>query len=873
MKFKYIFIVVYCIFSIAVQAQSSLQGKVIDSANGQTIPGAIITIPELKSGATTDINGAYKISPVPNGTYLVEAEILGYATITKTITIKGDRVLNFIMVVSSSSEKEVVITALGNATEVQRATIPVTLVPHEAFLQQASSNVVDAIATQPGVTAITTGPGISKPEVNGLGYNRVLTLFDGERQEDFQWGDEHGILIDPYAVYDAEIIRGAASLQYGANAVAGVVSFKSEPFPEDGTVQGSVLSEYQTNNGLIGNSVAIAGSNKGLVWSLRASNEDAHCYSDPKDGYVWNTGFNQSNVRFTIGLNKNWGYSRFSVSVLRRQIGIPDGNRDSATGQFKFDVPQANGYGGNPQYYSGADAPNPNLVGTLIPGTGQVYPTRSNFVSYNPDISVYQILDHETVWWQNSISAGAGRLVADVGFTQSQRQEVDSGAIAQENMTVHDIPYSVKYQIQGENSGVKLTAGVNGIYEFEKNAPEPPPPYVGDFEIPNYTDFDIGGYAILSKDFKKLSLSGGLRYDLRTIDGQSMYLSNIYTSSQAMVPEGTAGATIQFPGFSQSYSGLSASVGATYQLPHDNYVKLNFAKSYRAPSISELTSNELDPSNIYRQGDPNLKAEAGYEGDVAYGYNGKDVSFEVDGFANYIYNFIFDDRIGNSTNTSDSIHDGAPVYKYQAFDAIIAGISSYFNIHPTGSKWIEIRNGFTYTYSYFLHQANSDSTLHVPFTPAPRLTSEVKLKLKDIHNSIIKGTFITFGLQKDWAQNNIYSALWNELPSLPFVLYNAGVGTNFVNPKNGRVICSFFINCTNLTNLAYMDHTSRTQYFWSYNGSTYSSALPPNNNGVGSAVVTRASEGIYNMGRNIGFKVLFPIGGHKVSDTEIKSME
>ena len=85
---------------------------------------------------------------------------------------------------------------------------------------------------QPGIDQVTTGPGVSKPEINGLGYNRVLVLFDGERQEDFQWGDEHGILIDPYAVYSAEVIRGPASLQYGANAVAGVVSFKSEPLPE-----------------------------------------------------------------------------------------------------------------------------------------------------------------------------------------------------------------------------------------------------------------------------------------------------------------------------------------------------------------------------------------------------------------------------------------------------------------------------------------------------------------------------------------------------------------------------------------------------------------------------------------------------------------
>jgi iron complex outermembrane recepter protein len=858
--------------SLCIKAQS-LSGTVTDSASHQTIPGAVVFIPELKLGATTDVKGNYKISPLPNGRYDVEVEILGYSTMIKQVTIKGDVTVNFAMGVSSSSEKEVVITALGNVTNTQRSPTPVSIVTHDMLLQTTATNAIDAIALQPGITAITTGPGVSKPEVNGLGYNRVLTLFDGERQEDFQWGDEHGILIDPYAVYDVEIIRGAASLQYGANAVAGVVSFKSEPFPESGTIAGSVLSEYQTNNGMIGNSFDISGNtSKGFVWSLRASYEEAHCYSDPKDGYVWLTAYNQSNVRGMVGLNKKWGYTRLSVSMLHRQVEIPDGNRDSATGQFAFDNPQSNGYG-SPQYYSSANAPNANLVGTLIPGTGQVLPNRANFLSYNPNISVYQVLEHDEAWWQNSINVGLGRIGADVGFTQSHREEIDSGSFPAEQMTVHDIPYSLKYQIAGENSGLKLTTGVNGIYEFESNAPEPPAPYIGDFEIPNYTDFDIGGYAILNKDFKNLTLSGGLRYDLRTINGQSMYLGDINTSSQTVVPEGTSGATLQFPAFNRSYTGLSASIGATYQLPDNNYVKINMAKSYRAPSISELTSNELDPSNIYRQGDPNLKAESGYEGDIAYGNNGRDISFELDGFANYINNFIFDDRISNYNSTSDSIHDNAPVYKYQAFDAIIAGATAYFNIHPADTKWIEVNNGFTYNYSYFLHQGNSDSTLHVPWTPAPRLTSQVKFKLKERHTSILSGTYITFGLAHYWAQTNIYSALWNELPSVAYTLYNAGVGTNFVNRKTGRVICSFFINCTNLMNLAYIDHTSREQYFWAYNGSTLSSALPPTNYGKGSAVVTIPSEGIYNMGRNVGFKLLFPIGGHKVSDTEAKGVE
>ena len=70
---------------------------------------------------------------------------------------------------------------------------------------QPSTNIIDAIAHQPGVSQITTGSGISKPVIRGLGYNRVVVVNDGIRQEGQQWGDEHGIEIDPASVHSVEI--------------------------------------------------------------------------------------------------------------------------------------------------------------------------------------------------------------------------------------------------------------------------------------------------------------------------------------------------------------------------------------------------------------------------------------------------------------------------------------------------------------------------------------------------------------------------------------------------------------------------------------------------------------------------------------------
>jgi iron complex outermembrane receptor protein len=817
---KHIIMALYCLFSISAIGQNSLRGKVSDASNGQTIPGAAVYIPQLKMGGITDSIGTYRILNLPKGSYTIEVRILGYSSSIKQVTINGDVTVNFSLSASTAMQQEVVITGLGNITTNQRSPAPVDLVSHDALLETPATNVVDAIASEPGVNAITTGPGVSKPEIRGLGFNRVVTTFDGVRQQDFQWGDEHGIQIDPYAIYDVEILRGPSTLEYGSDAMGGVVNFKSEPFPEDGTIRGSVLAEYQTNNGLIGNSFDISGNHKGFVWDLRASAEEAHDYWEPKDGYVLTTAFEERNARLTLGLNKGWGYSRLTFSILHRTIEIPDGNRDSATGKFKFDNP--------------SDA------------NGQVFPTLSNFLSYNPTYVGYQQIEHDVISRQNSFNVGKGHILADVGYTQDHREEIDTGTIPLLNMYMFDIPYAIRYQVEGDSSGLKFTAGVNGMYENMHNNPEAPFPYVSVFLVPNYQFFDVGGFAILQKDYKNLTLSGGLRYDTRNMTGESLYLLNAGTARQEIVPASTPFAYTNFGGFSTTYSGFSGSLGASYQLPGNCYVKANLSKGYRAPAITEIGENGVHPGTLnYEIGDPTLKAESSYEGDLAFGLNGKDMGFEVDGFYNYIQNFIFAARISSALG-GDSLTQGLPTYKFKATNAYIEGIEAFFKIHPADLKWVELNNGFTYIYTFIPNQ--TDSTQHVPWTPAPRLTSELKFKLNTGHNSILDNVFIKLGIASYWAQTNVYSANFTEFPSKAYTLLNAGIGTNFVNPKTSKVICSFFVNVTNLANIGYADHTSRIQYFLSYNGATPVTVVQPN-------------QGIYNMGRNVQFKLVFPIGG------------
>lgn len=787
----------------------SLSGKITDSATHLPVEGADVYIPQLRLGAVSDKQGFYNLGTLPKGNYDVEVQALGCATIFRAVNIHGKTILDFATAVSYSSLKQVVITSLGNITNTQRSPVPVTVVTRAMILEGAANTAIDLIASQPGVSETTEGVGTTKPQINGLGFDRVLVLTDGLPQEDFQWGDDHGILIDPYAVYDAEVIRGPASLQYGASAEAGVVNFKTAPFVPNGTFQGSWLSEYHTNNGYIGNSLHLSGNNNGFVYDLRASGEIAHSYWNPKDGYVWGSAWNQGNARLTLGLNKPWGYSRLSLSALARRIQVPDGNRDS-TGHFLFDNP----------------------VGE------KTAPTLSNFLSYNATIASDKILDDYQAWWQNSIRAGNGSIGFDLGFTASVHHDIDSGTIGENNMVVYDIPYSLKYQLTDARKGLKLTTGINGIYEYERNLPPPPAPYVPDYEIPNYRNFEAGAFVIVEKDIKALTLSGGLRYDVTNFTGDGMSLD----ASGNIVQGGTPGSSVQFTGFNNTYSGWSGSMGASYQLPHDQYVKLNIAKSFRAPAINELTSNGLNiGSNAFQLGNINLKPEQGYQADLAYGYHGKDISLELDGFYNHINNFIFADR-------TDSISQGYPVYEFVSSNtAILTGFTAYFDVHPAAAKWLQWNNRFSYIYTYLPNA--TDSTKHIPWIPAPHLHSELKFLLTDKPGSALSGTYFKIGVAHYWQQNDIYSALFTEVPSAAYTLVDAGLGTQLINRKTDRVVCSIFVNCTNLTNIGYADHLNLAQYFYAQNGNL--------------VTVTNQRQGVFNMGRDFTFKVVFPFGSHQ----------
>jgi iron complex outermembrane receptor protein len=833
--FTLIILTVLFIAPFTVKAQNQLSGFVSDAHTNKPIRGIQIAIPDLDIATSTDSLGRYNIKHIPGGTYLVEIRALGYGSKIETIVIKGDTKKDYLLERSLVELKEVIITGVTSATDKQKTPVSVVTVSNADLLQNSSTNVIDAIAQTPGISAITDGQSISKPVIRGLGYNRVLTINDGVEQIDQAWFDEFGIEADPDAVYRYEILKGPGSLAYGSDAIAGVVNLISAPPLPEGQIKGDILFNYQTNNGLINNMFHVAGTNNGISWSARVDKTMAHAYQDPQDGYVLNSQFSNFNTDGTIGIHRKWGYTQLHASYFDMATGIVDGTRDSLTGVLERQVAYPDLNGGAPSYE---------------------IPTHQEQTSYTPFV-INQRIRHTKVVWDNSVAVGDGRIKGTFSWQKNQRQETNDPTIPNtpdiyysSNAATYDVRY-----ISPQLGGFNFSTGANGEYQSSQS--------LGTLLlIPNYNFFEIGAFAIANEKIGDLNLSGGIRYDERTFNGIDHWVDS---TTQAPVAPNAVNGFHEFPGFTSKFSGMSFSFGGTYDISKSAFVKANIARGWRAPNVAECAANGVhDGTVVYEIGDPTLKPETSLEEDIAFGVNAKEVDFELDLFNNYISDFIYAQGLKNSMG-QDSINNSlnaaglgaAPVYKYTQGAARLYGGELALNIHPSATPWVELNTGFSYVYGSLLHV--SDSTKYLPFVPPTRITAELKFPIKKL-GSLFKNVYLKAGMLDCFEQKDIYQqyAIYNGLSTAltpyeyaastsatkGYVLFNAGAGGDIVS--KGKTVCQVYLLCSNLFNTAYIDYMSRFKYY------------PVN--------YTTGRVGVFNMGRNLSIKMVIPLDftpGHK----------
>jgi iron complex outermembrane receptor protein len=787
MKYKHYILSVFALLCLSViaKAQNELSGRILNGKDTKLVSGVSVYIEDLKVGAISDKDGNYSIKHLPKGNFVITVHSIGFADKAQSVEINGVTSLDVTIMPASYEEQGVVITGNAIATEIENTPQPITEVPNSYLMQNASTNIIDAISKIPGVSGITDGQSISKPVIRGLGYNRVVTINDGVRQEGQQWGDEFGIEVDPNSVDRVEVLKGPASLVYGSDAISGVVNLLPERTLPEGEIKGDVLMNYQTNNGLINTAGHVAGNINGITFSARVDNTMAHAYKDKADGYVLNSQFNNFNTDETIGIHKKWGFSQLHYSHFELRTGIVEGAKDSS-GAFLIQTIDDNG------------EPSDRVA------------TNQELKSYTPFL-INQLVKHDKLVWDNSISLGGSRIIARLAWQQNSRQE--NNDITMPNTSniwyqLNTYNYDLRY-VSPDMHGFDFSAGVNGMYQDSKNKGTL-------LLIPEYNLFDLGAFAIANKKIGNLTISGGVRYDTRQFKGHDDYIDSNGNQLQANDPA----AIHRFVAYNSNFNGVSASLGATYKITNTVYVKANAARGFRAPNVAESGSNGIhDGTVIYEIGQPNLKPENNLEFDFAPGIRSKDVTAEVDLFYNSIHNFIYAKQLnsafgGDSVNNSTPGFTDASIFLYSQTNATLMGLEAMVDIHPSGLKWFDWYTAFSTVNAHL--QNVPDSEKYLPFTPPARLRSEITASFpklcKSFNNTYIRvGVLHSFEQSNVYAQANRYQGVPDAVPSTPaYTLLNAGIGTDILS--RGRKAMSLYISMDNIANVNYTDYMSRFKY-------------------------------------------------------------
>jgi len=813
-KIVTLFLLIYC---NSFSQFGAIEGIVL--ANNVPLEMATIGLKQTKIYTISAKNGFYKLTSIPYGTYELRISISGYESQELKIKIDSETPisLNINLQEIVKDLNEVTIKAISKKLLDKENPIALHTISEKSIDRSSESNIIDVLSKNtPGLTSFKSGPNVSKPFIRGLGYNRVLTLYDGIRQEGQQWGEEHGIEVDAYDIQRAEVIKGPASLMYGTDALAGVVSlFPFKPKQENGFT-GRYVTEFQSNNLQIGNGLRLSYVKNSWSMGLRTSWRFSSNYQNSIDGKVYNSNFNEKNGSGYLAYTSEKAIISFNVSIYDNLQGIPDGSRDSLTRKF----------------------------------TKQIYNSLDDELETRPIVSdeelnsfkiapIYQHIQHYRLYSNGDFKLKNSSLDYSLGFQQNRRREYnqpENPELTGLALHLNTINYHLKYSLPVYKK-LESYIGANGVFQINQNQ------ISTSFTIPDYTLFDGGIFTYFKWKNEKISICGGLRSDIRTINFDDFYLvTDTLTGFDSQVQGiDTSGATLQFPSYSKLFHGISASVGLSYFISKNWTLKMNIGRGFRAPNITEIASNGLDPgARLIYLGNRNFKPEFSLQQDLALLFNFRNISGEISLFNNHIQQFIYLALVADSNGNPIVDSQGNRTYQYQQSNAQLFGLETSISYHPEKLKNLDFTASFSFVNGFNREEKYRNKKIegeYLSLIPPARLTSAISYQFN------IKPTFInsikpTVEFEYN-AQQNKYLAINNtetETPAYGLLNFQLALDWDYLKSKTGI----FIFQVNNIFDIAYQSHLSRLKYFENYQASS------------------SGKTGIFSMGRNICLKIILP---------------
>lgn len=540
-----------------------------------------------------------------------------------------------------------------------------------------------------GIATINTGGQVGKPVIRGLSGNRIRVLSNGVGLNFQQFGVRHPVNIDPFIADRIEVVRGAASVQFGSDVIGGAVNAINEtPYgsPREPASFGGVLTAgYASAFDQI--TTALEAEAMSGPWGVDGTfvfrdstgisvpdTANALETGNPRDPLVTGdlpfTDFDQMNGAIGIGRAFDWG-------------GI-----DVRWEGWRAD-----------QNYLVPDPPPPN--GNPLQGGGIGQRLENDIVQLRGDIALGGNWRVEPLFTyvRNLRLANAGPPEPVPLPTTRDSAVID---LRRDSLTGRVVFH------HGPLAGV-FNGQIGVQVDYEMQSSRGPTALVPGGTVENYAVF-----AFEEVKLGRLTLDAGVRVDHRqTAADPDETVDDSGIPGASADPDIPPDAGLQ----RQTFTTATGGVGASYFLAENLVIAANVGTGFRAPTLFDLFANGVHGGVAAVQiGDPTLREERSLNTDLALRFDSDMVQFRAAVYRNQIDNFIFP---GGTDETDPA--SGLPIFQVQQDDAVLYGGDIDLSVSPT--PWFEWR----LTYERVEGSLEQNGT-EVPLLPADRLSNTLTVR-------------------------------------------------------------------------------------------------------------------------------------------------
>ena len=535
------------------------------------------------------------------------------------------------------------------------------------------SGVMGVLREVPGVYGAEFGQGIVKPFIRGLGFSRVVTIFQGNKLENQQWGADHGLGVNDLGVKNIDVIKGPASVLYGSGALGGVILVKDDEFYKNSDkISGNFGTSYNSvSNGL--RAFTSVGQRFENDWFFGADLAyESHADYKSGDGdIIGNSRFNMTTGRLHFGIDKDNFDNKLSVSFNRQNLGIigdDELENSNATSRNDRDM----------------QLPFQEVTDVLV--------------SYN------QRIDH-----------GDFETVFHISHHFNDRKEIETADnLIDLGFKQHNTFYNAR--INFDTGKFSHNFGLQGNFLNNTNQDD-----VLDILIPDANYAENGAYYMVNYEWKSYFFQGALRYDYRHVKADA--------SNQQFIDAGFV-----LPGEPESrtltsnFSGLTGSFGVTKSLGKHQKLKANLSSGFRSPDLAELYSFGQHPgTSRFEIGNSNFEREQSFQLDLNYALTLDRFRLDWSIFGNQIDNYIFFSDTGDIQPES-----GLQIWQYQQIQALLYG--SEINLQYVALKNRQLKLNLS---AALVRGDNKDFDEPLTFIPPDNFNFEVEYRLGELQNTSV----------------------------------------------------------------------------------------------------------------------------------------